>query len=87
MRKKELALAVIERLKQEYPDAGCSLAEHIPHNQIGALPAHAGQRKQRVKIIRHLPAIRLLMLSCGYLQEEHMTDVCLCCRQMMAAIV
>ena len=25
MRKKELALAVIERLKQEYPDAGCSL--------------------------------------------------------------
>ena len=25
MRKKELALAVIEKLKQEYPDAGCSL--------------------------------------------------------------
>lgn len=25
MRKKELTLAVIERLKQEYPDAGCSL--------------------------------------------------------------
>lgn len=25
MRKKELALEVIERLKQEYPDAGCSL--------------------------------------------------------------
>lgn len=25
MRKKELALAVIEQLKQEYPDAGCSL--------------------------------------------------------------
>lgn len=25
MRKRELALAVIERLKQEYPDAGCSL--------------------------------------------------------------
>lgn len=25
MRKKELAFAVIERLKQEYPDAGCSL--------------------------------------------------------------
>lgn len=25
MRKKELALTIIERLKQEYPDAGCSL--------------------------------------------------------------
>ena len=25
MRKKELALAVIERLKEEYPDAGCTL--------------------------------------------------------------
>lgn len=25
MRKKELALEVIERLKREYPDAGCSL--------------------------------------------------------------
>jgi len=27
------------------------------------------------------------VLSCGYLQEEHMTDGCLCCRQMMAVIV
>ena len=25
MRKKELTLAVIERLKQEYPEAGCTL--------------------------------------------------------------
>ena len=25
MRKKELALAVIERLKEEYPEAGCTL--------------------------------------------------------------
>ena len=25
MRKKELALQVIERLKKEYPDTGCSL--------------------------------------------------------------
>ena len=25
MRKKELALAVIERLKEAYPDAGCTL--------------------------------------------------------------
>ena len=25
MTKKELALAVVERLKEEYPDAGCTL--------------------------------------------------------------
>ena len=28
MRKKELALEVIERLKKEYPDAACSLERH-----------------------------------------------------------
>ena len=32
-------------------------AEHIPHDQVGALAAHAGQGKQRVEIIRYMAVV------------------------------
>ena len=32
------------------------LAEHVAHDQVGALAAHAGQAEHCVKIVRHLAA-------------------------------
>ena len=39
------------------------LAEHIPHNQVGAFAAHTGQAQQRVKVAGHFAAVFIPQLA------------------------
>ena len=59
MKKKELALEVIERLKNEYPDAGCTLDYNEAWKLLVSVRLAAQCTDERVNVIVKLSLIHI----------------------------